>query len=164
VLLALFAVTMFVTWPQTLGGRIAYVMVSGHSMEPTMHLGDLAVIRSGSSYHRGEIVAYRVPKGQVGEGALVIHRIVGGDARRGFVTRGDNNDYVDPWRPHPGDIVGTRFALLPRAASLFERLRGPLPLAGFAAVAAVVAVTTTSSGGRRRRRRVGGGRRAVVGA
>ncbi|MBV9368836.1 MAG: hypothetical protein JO074_03325, partial [Frankiales bacterium] len=28
-------------WPQSLGGDVAYVRVDGHSMDPTLHLGDL---------------------------------------------------------------------------------------------------------------------------
>jgi signal peptidase I len=140
-LLALVALTavLVCTWPQSLGGRVAYIMVSGHSMEPTMHLGDLAVLRRQSTYRVGEIVVYHVPDGEVGAGALVIHRIVGGSARSGFTTRGDHNGYDDPWHPHTNNIVGTRWALLRGAAHYFSDLRGPLPLATFAAALAMVA-------------------------
>ena len=133
------ASALFVTWPQSLGGRVAYVMVSGHSMEPTMHLGDLVILRAQSAYHVGEIVAYHVPAGEVGAGATVIHRIVGGNARTGFTTRGDHNTYTDPWHPHTTDIVGTRWTLVPGAGNTFARLRGPLPLATFAAIMAALA-------------------------
>src|ERR1700704_1422132 len=118
---------LLVTWPQSLGGRVAYIKVSGHSMEPTMHFGDLVVIRANSNYHVGEIIAYRVPPGEVGAGVTVIHRIVGGNPHTGYLTRGDNNHYNDPWHPHLTNIVGVRWALVPRAANLFSRLRGPLP-------------------------------------
>ena len=144
---ALVAVLM---WPQTLGGRLAYVMVSGHSMEPTMHYGDVAVVAHDSSYHRGEIVAYRVPDGDVGAGAAVIHRIVGGNAHDGYITRGDHNDYDDPWRPHVNDIVGRRIAVIPNAGTLFSRAQGPLPLAVFAAILSISAALTIS-------RKTGGG-------
>ena len=130
---------LFLVWPQSLGGHVAYIKVSGHSMEPTLHLGDLVVIRSESDYHRGEVIAYHVPSGDVGAGATVIHRIVGGDARHGFVTRGDNNHYDDPWHPRPSQIVGVRWGRLPGAATIFSRLRGPLPLAAFAALLTMVA-------------------------
>jgi len=132
---------LFLTWPQSLGGRVAYIMVSGHSMEPTMHIGDLAVIRAEPDYHVGDIIAYRVPDGQVGAGVPVIHRIVGGDARTGFITRGDHNPYNDPWRPHPSQIIGARWALLPRVATVFSHMRGPLPLAAFAALLTMIAAT-----------------------
>jgi signal peptidase len=134
VALATLAGVLFVTWPQSLGGRIAYIKVSGHSMEPTMHFGDLVVIRAQSNYHVGETIAYRVPPGEVGAGVTVIHRIVGGNSHTGYLTRGDNNHYNDPWRPHLTNIVGARWTLIPGAANAFSQLRGPLPLAAFAAL------------------------------
>jgi signal peptidase len=141
---------LLVTWPQSLGGLVAYIKVSGHSMEPTMHLGDLVVIRSESQYHLGEVIAYRVPPGEVGAGVTVIHRIVGGGVRAGFVTRGDHNHYDDPWRPRPAQIVGARWARLPGAANLFSRVRGPLPLAAFAALLTMLTVAELLKPRRRR--------------
>jgi signal peptidase I len=133
------AAVLLLTWPQSLGGRVAYVMVSGHSMEPTMHLGDLVVLRGQSDYRVGEIVGYQVPNGEVGAGATVIHRIVAGNARTGFTTRGDHNNYNDSWHPHPTNIVGTRWALIPGVAHVFSNLQGPLPLATFAALLTALA-------------------------
>jgi signal peptidase I len=138
VMLALGA-ALFVMLPPRFGGRTTYVVVSGHSMEPTMHLGDLAIIRKEASYRVGDVVAYRVPGHAFDAGAVVIHRIVAGDARRGFTTRGDNNNYNDPWHPRPGDMLGVRFARVPGAGVALGRLRGPLPLAGFAGIAATLA-------------------------
>lgn len=139
VALAVLAVVLFVTWPQSLGGRVAYIKVSGHSMEPTMHFGDLVVIRAESTYHVGDVIAYRVPPGDVGAGVTVIHRIVGGNPHTGYLTRGDNNHYNDPWHPRLTDIVGARWALLPGTANAFSHLRGPLPLAAFAALLTMLA-------------------------
>jgi signal peptidase I len=133
------AAVALLLWPQTLGGRVTYVMVSGDSMLPTMHIGDVAVMMRRGGYDVGDVVAFRVPKSEVGAGAQVIHRIVGGDGRRGYVTRGDHNDYRDPWRPTDGDIVGERITVIPRAGWVFSRMQGPLPLALFAAVLVVVA-------------------------
>ena len=59
-------------------------------MQPTLYEGDLAVVRQQSSYEEGDIVAFRVPEGEDGEGAIIIHRIVGGDAENGFILQGDN--------------------------------------------------------------------------
>ncbi|HEX9505109.1 MAG TPA: hypothetical protein VGA62_03790, partial [Acidimicrobiia bacterium] len=108
--------------------------------------------RAESGYHVGEVIAYRVPPGGVGAGATVIHRIVGGDARTGFVTRGDHNHYDDPWRPRNAQIVGARWARIPGVASIFARLRGPLPLAAFAALLTVLAAAELLQPHRRPRR------------
>jgi signal peptidase len=128
------AAALLALWPQSLGGNVAYVKVSGHSMEPTFHIGDVVMVRSEPGYHVGDVVAYRVPAGEVGAGTEVVHRIVGGDSRHGFVTRGDHNRYRDQWRPRPGDIVGRKVLLVPGVASVFSALHGPLPLAAFAAL------------------------------
>src|SRR3954447_9111211 len=89
-LVALVGGWAFVLRPQSLGGPAGYVLVSGHSMLPRYHTGDLVLVERRHSYHVGQVIAYRVPKGDAMAGAQVIHRIIGGDARRGFVVQGDN--------------------------------------------------------------------------
>ncbi len=138
-------------WPTPLGGAVSYVQVNGQSMEPTMHKGDVTLLRRQSSYGPGDIVAYRIPKGEVGYGADVIHRIVGGDARHGFVTRGDNNDTNDPWHPHPDDIVGKRWFLLPRAGAVFGLVHSKLALAIFAGLMGSFAFLQIAAVPRRRK-------------
>jgi signal peptidase I len=136
--------------PQALGGPATYLIVSGRSMEPTLHAGDLVVASRQSTYRPGDVIAYHIPKNQAGAGALVIHRIVGGSSRDGYVTRGDNRSYRDPWRPRPGDIAGKMKLRAPRL--------GLLPVfahttAGMALIAALVGFfvlrggTNTSAGG-----------------
>jgi signal peptidase len=133
--------------PQALGGPAAYVIVSGKSMEPTLKNGDLVVALERSSYRVGDVVAYRVPKGEEGAGALVIHRITGGSADQGYVLRGDNRQGEDLWRPKPGDVAGAMRAHVPRVGLLFTFVRTPLGMAIFAGVA-VFFVIATRSGGR----------------
>ena len=131
ILLALFLVR-----PYTLGGPMTYVIVSGQSMEPTLDHGDLVVIERQSSYRRGDVVAYRVPKGDPGEGRFVIHRIIGGDAASGYVLRGDNRKRPDHWRPRPGDVQGKLRLHLPGTGHALAQLRAPL---GMAFVCALIA-------------------------
>lgn len=118
--------------PSLLGGPTTYVMVSGQSMEPTLHVGDLAVVRKHDSYGRGDIVAFYVPEGEPGAGAIVIHRIVGGSAEEGFVMQGDNKTAPDPWHPTGRDVVGKMWVRVPGAGRVLGRLRAPLPLATLA--------------------------------
>ena len=126
-------------WPARLGGSTTYVMVAGDSMEPTMHTGDLAVMRAQPAYHRGDVVAFRVPQGEVGAGPVVIHRVVAGDGR-GYVMQGDNKAHPDPWRPTAHDVVGRRVLLVPRAGQGVRALANPIALGLIAGLAAALAV------------------------
>ena len=119
--------------PQSLGGPAAYVLVSGKSMLPRYHTGDLVLVERQSHYHVGQVIAYRVPKGDATAGAQVIHRIIGGDAKHGFVVQGDNRTAPDVWRPKPADIVGAKAMRFPNAVVLLQYLRSPLLLALMAA-------------------------------
>ena len=115
--------------PQSLGGPAGYVLVSGKSMLPLYHTGDLVLVERQSSYHVGDVIAYRVPKGDPMAGAQVIHRIIGGDAKHGFVVQGDNRTAPDVWRPKPEDIVGAKALRIPNAVVVLQYLRSPLLLA-----------------------------------
>ena len=133
---------LVVMWPTTLGGATAYVKVSGHSMLPKLHDGDLVVTRAVSHYGPGDVIAYRVPKGDVGAGQLVVHRIVGGSAAHGFRTRGDNRATDDAWLPRGSDILGEKWIVVPGAGKAMGSLRSPLALAAFASVLASGAAVT----------------------
>jgi signal peptidase I len=121
--------------PQILGGPVAYVIVSGESMKPTFANGDLVLAKKKSSYRVGDVVAYRVPKGDPGAGALVIHRLVGGSARVGYLTKGDNREGRDLWRPRPSDTLGSVYFRAPRAGLVLVFMRTPLGLAVLAGLA-----------------------------
>jgi signal peptidase len=124
--------------PQALGGRAAYVLVSGHSMLPRYKTGDLVLVERQRAYHVGEVIAYRVPKGDAMAGDQVIHRIIGGDASHGFLVKGDNRTAPDVWRPKPADIVGSKAVRIPDAIVVLRFLRSPL-LLGLLAAALVFA-------------------------
>jgi signal peptidase I len=119
--------------PQSLGGRAAYVLVSGKSMLPRYHTGDLVLVEQQPSYHVGQLIAYRVPKGDPMAGAQVIHRIIGGSAQQGFIVKGDNRTAPDVWRPKPGDIVGAKALRIPNAVLVLQFFRSPIFLALLAA-------------------------------
>jgi signal peptidase len=111
-------VVLVVAWvvtlrPTSLGGPATYIVVRGDSMLPAIHSGDLVVLQAGSDYRPGDAIGYRVPDGEVGEGQVVVHRIVAGNGRSGFTMEGDNNPAPDPWLPHGGDVAGRIWLLLP---------------------------------------------------
>lgn len=118
--LALLVVWFLTLAPTVIGGPAAYVEVSGHSMDGTYRTGDLVITQERDSYQPGDIIAFRVPGGQV------IHRVTGGDGRRGYLTQGDNNPDVDPWRPTDADVVGAAWIHLPQKAWILHLPRSPL--------------------------------------
>jgi signal peptidase len=131
--LAALGVLLWFCLPQALGGRADWVMVSGTSMLPRYHTGDLVLVEHESSYHVGEVVAYRVPKGDVGAGYVVIHRIVGGNGRTGWRMKGDNRTAPDLWHPTNHDVIGARELRIPDAWLVLRLLHMPVLLGLFAA-------------------------------
>lgn len=121
-----------------LGGPATFIVVRGTSMLPHFHTGDFVLAEAQPSYHRGEIVVYAVPRGYPGAGHDFIHRIVGGSAATGFVIKGDNNPYPDPWIVPAANIRGLEVVHLAGAGNSLLVLRSPL-FAGL--LAALLAVT-----------------------
>jgi signal peptidase len=132
-LVAIVAAFLAYFWPQTLGGKTAYVKVDGHSMDPTYHFGDLAIVRRQSSYKIGDPVAYRIPKGEFGAGAMVIHRLIGGNGKTGFVTRGDNRNINDSWHPKTKDVVGRVRIDMPALGTQMAKFTRPVYLGALVA-------------------------------
>ena len=131
-----------VTWaftlrPQALGGPAVFVAVRGSSMLPTYEHGDLVVVESAATYHVGDVVAYRVPAGNIGAGKIVMHRIIGGDGTSGWRLQGDHNTAPDPWQPRQADMVGVAMWRLPNAGRLIVLVQQPVILAGLASAIVV---------------------------
>jgi len=118
--------------PAPLGGSAGYVTIRGVSMLPTYRFGDLVVTHKQPRYGKGDIIAYRVPKGQFGAGITVIHRVVGGSGSTGFVLRGDNNNFNDDWHPKQQDVVGKAWVHVPALGLVLAFLHAPVPIASLA--------------------------------
>jgi signal peptidase I len=124
--------------PASLGGPATYIVIRADSMAPTHASGDLVILMAADAYHTGEVVGFRVPAGELGEGMVVVHRIIDGDTRSGFTLRGDGNDAPDPWRPRAGDIVGYEVLRIGGVGSALAAVRQP---AFFAALWTAIMVT-----------------------
>ncbi|TFV90185.1 signal peptidase I [Blastococcus sp. CT_GayMR20] len=126
--IALVLTTVWLFWPAELGGGTTYVSTHGTSMEPEFTTGDLAVLSPAETYAVGDVVAYYSNDLET----IVMHRIVSGDAD-GFVTQGDNNDWLDEERPTADEILGRLFLRIPQGGEVLDALRSPglsLPMAG----------------------------------
>jgi signal peptidase I len=131
---AVLGAAWFLLAPTQVGGRTAYALIVGNSMEPSLHRGDLAIVRRRDTYRPGDAVLYESRD----LGANVLHRIERIENGR-FVFKGDNNDFLDPERPAQEQIVGTLWVSVPAVGTVAEWLREPLHLAVLVALAAVLA-------------------------
>ncbi len=148
-LAAAVAIWVIVLRPQALGGPALYIVVRGSSMLPTYDTGDLVVVQSAQAYAPGDVVAYRVPDGEIGEGHLVIHRITGGNGATGFTVRGDNNGSADPWSPRTGDIAGRAWWMVPGLGRVVAFIHQPVIAGALAAALMVTFMLARRDGGPR---------------
>ena len=136
--------------PKQLGGPATYAFVVGSSMEPKLHRGDLAIVRGDERAAPGDVVLYH---DQV-LGREILHRVVALDGGR-IVTKGDNNDFRDAYRPAPADVHGELWLRVPALGSALQWLREPRHAAlvvGLTVVLALAAGTSAGAGSRGRRR------------
>jgi signal peptidase I len=118
-----------VIWPVRFGGSTSFMIVSGHSMDPTYHTGDLVITKARPTYRVGEIVVYKIPGAGAGAGREVVHRLhqVLPDGK--LLAKGDNNRTADPWPITQGDIVGSKWVMFPKGGIILGFLRSILMLA-----------------------------------
>ena len=106
--------------PVQLGGSTTYVVTHGISMEPRFHTGDLAIVRSQSNYHVGEVVAYHNHQLHT----IVLHRIIGREGDR-YLFKGDNNNFVDPEHPVASQLIGALWIHIPGVGLRLQSIRSP---------------------------------------
>jgi len=145
------ACAWFYLAPTSLGGSTTYVVTDGISMEPHFHAGDLALVRSQSSYRVGEIVAYNSHVLH----RIVLHRIIG---RAGslYVFKGDNNNFVDFEHPAQGQLIGALWVHIPGVGARLQSLRSPALVGVLLALSFLLFAGAAFT---HRRRRGGRGRR-----
>jgi signal peptidase I len=134
--------------PTQIGGETSYVTTSGISMTPRFHSGDLAVVRPTGDYKVGQIIAYRSAKLRV----VVLHRII---AIRGdrYVTKGDNNHFVDPDHPSRADVLGKLSVRVPHGGRVLHWLHTPFMAALLTGGMALILFMGAKQQRRRRDRR-----------
>ncbi|MCU1485967.1 MAG: peptidase signal peptidase [Actinomycetia bacterium] len=134
--------------PVQLGGATAYSVISGNSMEPLLHKGDLAAVRGGKSYRVGDIALY---KSADLKGQRVLHRILAvGDGT--YTFKGDNNDFVDPETVPASALEGRLWFHGSHVGSAMTWIREPWRAALLAAIAAAIALGSRFGVLTRRRR------------
>jgi signal peptidase I len=124
----LVAIVIYLAWPAQLGGNLSLVVVSGHSMDGTYRSGDLLMAWPHADYNTGEIVIYKIPKGEPASGLRVVHRVIEKKAGH-FTTQGDNRTSPDFWRPTVHDVVGHPFLRIRAGGLALKWLLSPIALA-----------------------------------
>lgn len=92
----------------------ARVVLTG-SMSPTINPGDIVLLADPSRVtpEIGEIATYVGRRFSGEEVGLFTHRIIGGNAKEGFIMKGDANPSPDVQRPKTEDIAGVVFFVIP---------------------------------------------------
>ena len=93
------------------------VVLSG-SMEPTIMVDELIIVKAAESYEVGDIVVYQIGK------IPVVHRIVAMDAET-VTTRGDANN-VDDTPVELSRVKGRVIAHIPHVGKVVRLLKTPL--------------------------------------
>jgi hypothetical protein len=101
-------------------------------MAPAYRDADLALVHREAAYGVGDIVAYRDPR--VG---VVMHRIVAIEAGH-YVTRGDNRNRGDSYRPQEADILGRAIGRWPGGLRFILTVTSVPGLALLAGAAALI--------------------------
>ena len=115
--------------PINIGGKTAYVILSGNSMQPKFSLGDLVLTHAQENYIVDDAIAYEHP-----EIGYVFHRVISLDEKGNFILQGDNNSWEDTYHPNKNAIVGKLWIHIPGLGKNLENLRSPW---GFAILAIV---------------------------
>ncbi len=127
-----FIICLGIIWafmlPVRFGGLMTYTVVSGTSMEPKFHTGDLVMSRRVKHYQVGDIVTYAVPEAKYRK-YNVVHRIVKTMPDGRHQIRGDNRKTADPWLVGDSDILGKEVVLIARAGFVLVFLHSPVGLA-----------------------------------
>jgi signal peptidase I len=126
--------------PTQFGGPTSFLTISGTSMEPNFHLGDLVIVHKESDYAIGDIIAYR----NLDLDNIVFHRIIGHENDR-FIMKGDNNSWVDSYHPLQEDVIGKLWIYVPSAGIWVQTIRQPMNMGLMAgALAGLIAISISN--------------------
>jgi signal peptidase I len=137
--------------PTLIGGRASYVVVNGNSMEPGFHRGDLVIVQAASIYNVGDIAIYRNAE----LNAFVIHRIIAMEQDH-YVFKGDNNSWIDTYRPNRAELIGKLWIHLPELGKAMEWLRLPINMGLTTGLLGGILMASTMNPHRKRRNKPSG--------
>jgi signal peptidase len=122
----LFGISMAVTLPFFFGMK-SLTVLSG-SMEPTIHVGDVVVVRQIAALDArvGDVVTFRDP---TGPDRLITHRVRKisiADGKVSFETKGDANTSIERWHVPSDATIGLVMYRVPRIGYVLFYVHGAL--------------------------------------
>lgn len=105
---------------QSIFGYRAVCVLSG-SMEETLSVGDIVLIREEENYKKDDIISFRE------ENTIITHRIIE-ITDDGFITKGDANNAVDSEVVKQKDIIGKKILIIPWIGYIRITLMSPVGL------------------------------------
>lgn len=143
---AVFLLAIFISNVQIIDNTISYVngysastVISG-SMEPTLHVGDIVLIKKTDKVNYNDIITFISPDE---EGVTYTHRIVAvGDGM--YKTKGDANNSIDDFMAYDETILGVVKMRIPYLGKYLHLLSSKMPRYFIVVILVITAITTIS--------------------
>jgi signal peptidase len=124
--------------PFLVGGSFSSVVMGG-SMEPTIHVGSIVIVRKvkPEDVRVGDIIAFKTGESKT------IHRVIEKVVENGsfyFRTKGDANEDPDPWVVKPEDVLGELQLTIPYYGYLIWFAQTPFGIVLFILVPAIILI------------------------
>jgi len=77
---------------------VLLTVIRSNSMSPVWERGDMVIIenlKENEAVQNGDIVFFKTEIGSLADKGWIAHRIVDGNPKKGFITKGDANEYTD---------------------------------------------------------------------
>ena len=138
IVLALIVPALIYIAPFLVGGSFSSVVLGG-SMEPTIPVGSIVIIRNVNpeDVKVGDIIAFRTGDSRT------IHRVIEKVVANGsfyFRTKGDANEDPDPWIVKPENVYGKLLLVIPYYGYIIWFARTPIGVALFILVPAIILI------------------------
>lgn len=82
---------------------VLLTVIRSNSMYPVWERGDMVIInnlKQDENISEGDIIFFKAEEGSLADKGWIAHRVIGGNAKEGFITKGDANEFSDQ---DPGD-------------------------------------------------------------
>ncbi|MDR7239079.1 signal peptidase I [Neobacillus drentensis] len=150
---------------------VLLTVIRSNSMYPVWERGDMVVIDNlnlDENISKGDIVFFKAKKGSLATKGWIAHRIIGGNAEEGFITKGDANKYSDQESDDTGPIerkwIGGRAMVVGKSPMVLDKIgylslwmeeyqSNPLLLPGFALILGIIIAIGELKTGKKRRKK-----------